>query len=149
MDCGISPAARRGRLEAIAGKPGGFRDFRPTRGPGAGDGDGGAGPGRSARGQEREPVAAGRLQASCPPSTEDWDRGGKFANYRTIGSVVDYLLVAQNRCHVELFHRASEGERWIFTETDGIDSTVDLASIEVRLELRQLYHKLEDLGWSR
>ena len=80
---------------------------------------------------------------------QDWDRGGKFANYRTIGSVVDYLLVAQNRCHVELFHRASEGERWIFTETDGIDSTVDLASIEVRLELRQLYHKLEDLGWSR
>ncbi|MCP4662236.1 MAG: Uma2 family endonuclease [bacterium] len=83
------------------------------------------------------------------PSTEDWDRGGKFAHYRTIDSVTDYLLVRQDACHVELFHRAPEGRHWIFTETEGLDAVVELASIDVCLELRQTYHKVEDLGWSR
>lgn len=83
------------------------------------------------------------------PSTEDWDRGGKFAHYRTIGSVTDYLLIRQDGFHVELFHRAPEGRHWIFTETDGIDESVELASIGVRLELAQVYHKVEELGWSK
>jgi Uma2 family endonuclease len=83
------------------------------------------------------------------PSTEDWDRGGKFAHYRTIGSVVDYLIVAQDRCHVELFHRVPEGGHWIFTETAEVDGGVELESIGVSLQLRQLYHKVEQLGWVR
>ncbi len=82
------------------------------------------------------------------PSTEDWDRGGKFAHYRTIDSVTDYLLVRQDSCHVELFHRAPEGH-WIFTEVQGMDRAVDLASISVGLELGEVYHKVEELGWSK
>ena len=83
------------------------------------------------------------------PSTEDWDRGGKFAHYRTIESVTDYLLVRQDSFHVELFHRAPEGRHWIFTEVEGADATVELASVGVRLEFGQIYHKVKELGWSR
>jgi Uma2 family endonuclease len=35
------------------------------------------------------------------PSTERYDRGMKFQNYRTIESLQDYILIAQDHYHVE------------------------------------------------
>ena len=35
------------------------------------------------------------------PATENYDRGQKFASYRTIESLRDYLLIHQDRRHVE------------------------------------------------
>ena len=38
-------------------------------------------------------------------STKDSDRGEKFEQYRTLESLREYILIAQNRCHVEQFVR--------------------------------------------
>ncbi len=38
-------------------------------------------------------------------STEHYDRGGKFKNYRTLESLSDYLLIAQNTVSVEHYIR--------------------------------------------
>lgn len=76
------------------------------------------------------------------PSTEDYDRGRKFAHYRQIGSLAEYVLVAQEKHHVERFRRQETGE-WLLWETDRPDDTVSLASIGSELALVEVYDKVE------
>ncbi len=73
-------------------------------------------------------------------STRDYDRGGKFARYRTVGSLREYVLVDQEAPHVERFARQEEG--WLLSETSDPDDTVELASIDARLALSEMYHKV-------
>src|SRR5271157_364012 len=46
------------------------------------------------------------------PSTEAYDRGQKFAHYRAIESLSEYLLVSSDRVQVDLFTRQPDG-RWL------------------------------------
>ena len=48
-------------------------------------------------------------------STEDYDRGTKFKNYRTIPSLRDYVLVSQREVLVEHFVRQPDGT-WVLRE---------------------------------
>lgn len=75
------------------------------------------------------------------PSTEDYDRGRKFAHYRTLETLQTYLLVAQDRVHVERFSRRPDGQ-WILFETDDPKATVDLPVIGARLPLVDLYDRV-------
>ena len=71
-------------------------------------------------------------------STEDYDRGRKFAHYRTVDSLAQYGLLAQDSVHAEVFTRQARG-RWELRETDSIDDTLDLASIGCELALQEIY----------
>lgn len=73
------------------------------------------------------------------PSTEAFDRGAKGAAYRSLPSLAHYLLVAQDTTHVEMFTRRGEG--WDFVEVTRLDADVDLATIGVRLALREIYDR--------
>ena len=42
-------------------------------------------------------------------STESYDRGKKFSSYRSIPSVTDYVLLAQDQILVEHYHRQPDG----------------------------------------
>ena len=72
------------------------------------------------------------------PSTEHYDRGGKFEHYRTITSLQEYLVVAQRRPHVELYVRQSEG-RWLLLDFHGLDQSITLHSLECTLKLADIY----------
>jgi Uma2 family endonuclease len=48
-------------------------------------------------------------------STESYDRGDKFANYRTIPSLSHYVLIAQHQVLVEHFARQPDG-KWLLEE---------------------------------
>lgn len=74
-------------------------------------------------------------------STKDYDRGEKFTHYRRLDSLQDYLLIAQDRCHVEHYQRQPEN-RWLLSETDDPDAVVRLVSIDCRLALREVYDKV-------
>lgn len=43
------------------------------------------------------------------PSTEDYDRGTKFAHYRQIASLTDYIVIAQDEARVEHHSRTDDG----------------------------------------
>ncbi len=73
-------------------------------------------------------------------STEDYDRGTKFAHYRTIPSLSEYVLVAQKEVHVEHFIRQADG--WLLTETSNLGDTMDLPSIGCRLSLKDVYERV-------
>src|ERR1700687_5113392 len=49
------------------------------------------------------------------PSTEAYDRGFKFAQYRTLESLQEYALVSQSEARVEIFRRQPSGD-WLLSE---------------------------------
>lgn len=75
-------------------------------------------------------------------STEDYDRGKKFARYRQLPSLQDYLLVAQDQMHVEHYARQSDGS-WRFLEAEQAEATIMLTSIDCTLQLEAIYEKLK------
>jgi len=76
------------------------------------------------------------------PSTEAYDRGGKFAHYRKIPTLREYLLVAQDQPSIERYLR--QGDVWILTEAVGLEADVPLESIDCVLSLREVYDKVLD-----
>lgn len=75
-------------------------------------------------------------------STKGYDRDEKFAAYRTIPTVQEYLLIDQYSAHVEQYVR-TEPHQWIFTEYNDIESSISLASIPAELRLADLYEVIE------
>ena len=81
------------------------------------------------------------------PSTEAYDRGEKFAHYRRLESLTDYVLVSQDKVRVEHYVRYGEtGEQWILTEISDPEGTLHLASINCEVVLRDIYDRVEFPG---
>ena len=76
------------------------------------------------------------------PSTEAYDRGGKFAHYRKIDTLREYLLVTQDQPSIERYVR--QGVVWMLTEAVGLEASVPLESIDCVLSLREVYDKVLD-----
>jgi Uma2 family endonuclease len=77
-------------------------------------------------------------------STESYDRGDKFAQYRRLPSLREYVLVAQDKVLVERYTR--QGDEWPLTEHHGLDDTLLLASIQCEVSLREIYAKVRFPG---
>lgn len=77
------------------------------------------------------------------PSTEAYDRGVKFAHYRKLKSLTDYVLVSQDRVLVEHFVRQSdESGRWLLTDVGDLEGKLHLTSIGCELALSDIYEKV-------
>ena len=74
-------------------------------------------------------------------STEAYDRGEKFAHYRALDSLTDYLLVAQDQPRIEHFRRQPDGQ-WLYSAADGLDSQVAIANIGCVLQLAEVYERV-------
>ena len=74
-------------------------------------------------------------------STEPYDRFKKFAFYRTIESLAEYILVAQHEYRVEQHTKQTDG-RWLLSDHRSLEDVVELASIQCILALREVYDKV-------
>ena len=74
------------------------------------------------------------------PSTEAYDRGAKFAHYRQIESLREYVLVSQNRMLVERFTK--QGEDWLLTASEGPEAVLELKSVGCKILLSEIYRKV-------
>lgn len=73
------------------------------------------------------------------PSTENYDRGGKFVSYRSIPSLREYLVVSQDRVLVEQW-LLTEGH-WTLTEYRNRDEYVELFDPQAgRLPVSEIYY---------
>lgn len=70
-------------------------------------------------------------------STEAFDRGKKFAYYRTFPTLRAYVLLSQSAVALDLFRRDAGGA-WSFT-TVSAGQPLELPELDVRLSLEQLY----------
>jgi Uma2 family endonuclease len=74
-------------------------------------------------------------------STEKYDRGAKFERYRAAPTISEYLLVSQDRVHVELYTRQPDGG-WFLREWNDPAAEIELASLRCRLALAEVYAKV-------
>lgn len=72
-------------------------------------------------------------------TTEEIDRGDKLAEYRTLPSVHDYLLVNYLARRVEHYHRA--GDLWTY-RTYGPSETITLDAVDIALAVDDIYAKV-------
>ena len=75
-------------------------------------------------------------------ATEAYDRGKKFAHYRQLPSLREYLLVAQDAPVIERFTCESD-DRWVLTTARGLDAVLPLPVIEADLPLAEVYAKVD------
>ena len=71
------------------------------------------------------------------PSTAAFDRGEKFEHYKQLDSLEEYMLISQNRVHVERYLRRDT--QWILTEYRKIDEGIHLLSNRCKLSVRDIY----------
>jgi Uma2 family endonuclease len=76
------------------------------------------------------------------PSTEAYDRGRKFEHHQSIESLRQYLLVASDRIHADLYTRQQDGG-WLLTSADGPPGTLALASVNCQIALADIYEKVD------
>ena len=74
-------------------------------------------------------------------STASYDRRQKFAFYRTIESLTDYLLVSQDGFHVEHYARQNDG-RWLLSDFRSPEDVLPLDSLGCTLPLGEIYDKV-------
>ena len=74
------------------------------------------------------------------PSTEAYDRGGKFRMYRRNPILQDYLLVSSTSIEMDLYHQKETGE-WVIINYKAGD-TVELKSINLSFAIEQVYRGL-------
>jgi Uma2 family endonuclease len=75
------------------------------------------------------------------PSTERYDRIAKSSYYRTLDSLAEHLLVAQDEVRLEQYVKQSNGQ-WVLFESRSLDNVVELSSISCSLALCDVYDKV-------
>ena len=78
------------------------------------------------------------------PSTEAYDRGAKFARYRRIESLCEYVVVAQDRVWIELFTR--DGDDWSSNVLTSLEDELRLGAIGVAVPVREIYAEVPRLS---
>lgn len=76
------------------------------------------------------------------PSTANYDRGGKFELYRDIPSFSEYVLIHQEKIHIE--HHLADGKGgWLLTETKALDAELFCATIDISIPLARIYERVD------
>ena len=73
------------------------------------------------------------------PSTAAFDRGEKFADYRTLPTLVEYGLVSTEGRQVDLYQRNETGQWSRASSTDANPAPVWLRSVNLELSLDTIY----------
>ncbi len=71
-------------------------------------------------------------------STASYDRGEKFDLYRELESLQTYILVSQDKPHVERFVRQPD-DSWLLTVFKGVEAVLELTTLGCSLPLAEVY----------
>lgn len=75
-------------------------------------------------------------------STEAYDRGEKFAHYRHVEALQDYILIAQEKVSVEHYAR-QPGDQCLLTVYTELSDSLALPSLDCHLPLSELYDRVQ------
>ncbi len=73
-------------------------------------------------------------------STMNKDRNEKLQEYTQIGSLQNYLLIAQHDILIEHYSRTS-GKKWSYELFDQINDQVELSALGISFSLKEVYEK--------
>jgi len=75
------------------------------------------------------------------PSTEAFDRGRKADYYRMVPSLLEYVLIEQNKMSVQVQRRFNNSNLWTL-ENYGEGDSITFTSVNVTIALATIYHKI-------
>lgn len=75
------------------------------------------------------------------PSTQRYDRTGKFLRYQSLSSFAEYLLVEQDIPRVELCSRQEDGS-WEWSVAEGLEATLTIPSLDCTIALADIYRNI-------
>ncbi|MBF2057714.1 MAG: Uma2 family endonuclease [Cyanobacterium sp. T60_A2020_053] len=75
-------------------------------------------------------------------STEGFDKNQKFAFYRTIPELQEYILIDQEDYRVELYRKVGN-RQWLLTELVSQEDVLILESVKVEISLTDLYKRVK------
>jgi len=76
------------------------------------------------------------------PSTENYDRGDKFTQYREIQAFEEYILISQDRPNFESFLRQADGA-WSILNFTGLDAAAKIRRLGISISMAELYAGIE------
>jgi Uma2 family endonuclease len=76
-----------------------------------------------------------------PPGTERIDRSEKLLAYKRVKSLKEYVIVSQDRVHVEVFRR-QRGDRWQWEVLSELNDELRLDSVGLTLSVAQVYRRV-------
>lgn len=76
------------------------------------------------------------------PTTEGYDKGIKFDNYRSLESLREYVLISQEAKRVTRYTKQADGS-WILMDFIGDSTEIELTSIDCRLTMDDIYDKVD------
>jgi Uma2 family endonuclease len=75
-------------------------------------------------------------------STERYDRGDKFAHYRGIPSLQEYVLISHREPRIERYVRDPK-PGWLMTEACGLEAAISLETIGCKMQLADVYRDVK------
>ncbi|MEZ5535983.1 MAG: Uma2 family endonuclease [Thiolinea sp.] len=75
------------------------------------------------------------------PGTRDYDRGDKFAIYRQLTSLREYVLIDPEQYYIELF-RLNKHRRWELFIFEGADAVVEFKSVGFSCSMADVYDEV-------
>lgn len=77
-------------------------------------------------------------------STLAFDRGSKFAHYRQLPSLQEYVLISQDQVEVDTYYRAQSG-LWEIQTLTKLDEVLYLKSLGCQIPLQGIYRMVPDI----
>lgn len=74
-------------------------------------------------------------------STRNYDRNGKFDEYKTLDSFKEYLLIDQKKCHIERRFR-EEPDLWRDSYFTDVNQSIHLNSLGCSIDLTDIYENI-------
>ncbi len=75
-------------------------------------------------------------------STEAFDRGDKFADYQSLSSLQEYVLINSRKARIECFRRTPEG-LWLLQFYELVDNQFELTTVEFSAKIAEVYEQVE------
>lgn len=75
-------------------------------------------------------------------STALTDRREKMFVYKELESVVEYILIEQNRMYAEIYRRRETGDLWDWIEFEA-GETIEFSSVDFKMPMREIYAGVE------
>lgn len=76
-------------------------------------------------------------------STGHNDRGSKLEIYKQIPTLLDYLLISQNRVYIEHFRRTDEEGKWDNFSYYRRDQIIRFGALELEIPVGEIYRKVD------
>ncbi|MCF2503188.1 Uma2 family endonuclease [Dyadobacter sp. CY107] len=78
-------------------------------------------------------------------TTSAYDRGDKFHLYRSIPTLLEYILIDSQSINVEIFRKNDNGSWILESETENIDDHITISACNFQLKLRDIYARTSGL----